>query len=137
MPRLSMWFVRTALGYLAVGFTLGALMLTDRSLALGLSRAQLLPSHIEFLLIGWMVQLAFGVAFWILPRFRTGPERGREHVVWLAYVLLNLGIITAAAGLTIDVPVAVPFIGHLAQAVAAGAFALHAWPRVKMFGAES
>ena len=137
MPRLSVWFVRTALGYLAIGFTLGALMLTDRSLSLGLSRAQLLPSHIEFLLVGWMVQLTFGVAFWILPRFRRGPERGQEELVWLAYVLLNLGVIRAAAGPTLGLPAAVPSIGHLAQGVAAGAFALHAWPRVKMFGAES
>ena len=137
MPRLSVWFVRTALGYLAIGFTLGALMLTDRSLSLGLSRAQLLPSHIEFLLVGWMVQLTFGVAFWILPRFRRGPERGQEKLVWVAYALLNLGVIMAAVGPTLGLPAAVPSIGHLAQGVAAGAFALHAWPRVKMFGAES
>lgn len=136
MPRLSVWFVRTALGYFAIGFTLGALMLIDRGVPLGISRTRLLPSHIEFLLIGWMVQLAFGVAFWILPRFRTGPERGREGTAWLSYVLLNTGVITAAGGLTIGLPPVVPLLGHMAQGAAAGAFALHAWPRVKMFGAQ-
>lgn len=136
MPRLSVWFVRTALGYFAIGFTLGALMLIDRGVPLGISRTRLLPSHIEFLLIGWMVQLAFGVAFWILPRFRTGPERGREGLAWLSYGLLNLGILGAAGSLTFGLSPLVPLLGHIAQGLAASAFALHAWPRVKMFGAE-
>jgi hypothetical protein len=112
-------------------------MLSDRSVSFGVSRAELLPAHIEFLLVGWMVQLAFGVAFWILPRFRSGPERGREELVWLSYALLNLGVIIAAAGLSAGLPAAVPLAGHIAQGMAAGAFALHAWPRIKMFGSEN
>ena len=43
----------------------------------------LLPSHIEFLLIGWTVQLALGVAFWILPRWQT--QRGDVRPAWAAF----------------------------------------------------
>jgi hypothetical protein len=136
MPKLSVWFVRTALGYLAIGFTLGAVLLAHRGMPIGIPLAQLLPAHIEFLLIGWMVQLALGVAFWILPRFRTGPERGREGPAWLSYALLNLGVITAAAGPMMGLSSVVPLVGHVAQGLAASAFALHAWPRIKVFGAE-
>jgi hypothetical protein len=82
-----------------------------------------------------MVQLALGVAFWILPRFRVGPERGREEIAWVSYVLLNIGVVTAAAGAVIGLPALVPSIGHVVQGLAAGAFALHAWPRIKVFGA--
>lgn len=135
MPRLSVWFVRTALVYLAIGFALGAVMLAAPGLRLGVSTARLLPAHIEFLLTGWMIQLALGVAFWILPRFRVGPERGREEIAWVSYALLNIGVVTAAAGAIIGLPPVVPSIGHAAQGLAAGAFALHAWPRVKVFGA--
>ena len=137
MPKLTVWFVRTALVYLAAGFVLGAVLLAAPGLPDGIPSARLLPVHIEFLLTGWMIQLALGVAYWILPRFRVGPERGREGVAWLSYGLLNLGVLTAAAGPIIDLPAVVPSIGHAAQGVAAGAFALHAWPRVKMFGAAS
>ena len=135
MPRLSVWFVRTALVYLAIGFALGAIMLAAPGLRLGVPTARLLPAHIEFLLTGWMIQLALGVAFWILPRFRVGPERGREEIAWVSYALLNIGVVTAAAGAVIGLPPVVPSIGHAAQGLAAGAFALHAWPRVKVFGA--
>ena len=135
MPKLSVWFVRTALIYLAVGFALGALLLAAPGLQLSIPVARLLPAHIEFLLSGWMVQLALGVAFWILPRFRVGRERGREDLAWLSYGLLNLGVVLSAAGALIGLPAMVPSIGHAVQAMAAGAFALHAWPRVKIFGA--
>jgi hypothetical protein len=49
--------------------------------------------------------------------------------------LLNLGVISAVIGLIIELPL-VPLVGHLTQGLAAGAFALHAWPRVKIFGAD-
>ena len=136
MPKLSVWFVRAALVYLGVGFTLGAVILAHRGVPLGISVDRLLPLHIEFLLIGWMVQLALGVAFWILPRFRTGPERGREGLAWLSFVLLNCGVIAAAGGLMFGLPSMVPLAGHIAQGLAAGSFAVHAWARIKVFGAE-
>jgi hypothetical protein len=49
---LSVWFVRTALGYLGIGFLVGAVLLANRGLQLGTAVTRLLPLHIEFLLIG-------------------------------------------------------------------------------------
>jgi len=53
----------------------------------------LMTPHVEFLLIGWTVQLTMGVAFWILPRFEGGTSRGAVGYAWLAFVLLNAGVI--------------------------------------------
>jgi hypothetical protein len=79
VPKLTVLFVRTALCYLTVGFSLGALLLANRGVALGAPIGRLLPLHIEFLLIGWMVQLALGVAFWILPASAPAPSgAGRD-----------------------------------------------------------
>lgn len=135
MPRLSVWYLRAALLYLLAGFTFGALLLANKGLPLHPSVWASLPAHIEFLLLGWMVQLAFGVAFWILPRFGRGPRRGEVRLAWAAFVLLNVGVLAVAlAGL-------LPQIGWLAAAgrtaesLAVLAFALHAWPRVKAPGA--
>ncbi len=92
MPRLSVWFVRASLVYLAVGFGLGALMLAEKGVPFFAGIVVLLPIHIEFLLMGWLVQLAMGVAFWILPRFGVGRPRGDERLILAAWILLNVGI---------------------------------------------
>ena len=134
MPRLTVWLVRSALCYLAIGVLAGAILLVNRGVFLGAWVGRLLPLHIEFLLIGWTLQLALGVAFWILPRFRSGAERGREGFVWLSYVLLNTGVMAVAVGQAMGLPPEVPLLGHAAEALGTAAFSLHAWPRIKVYG---
>lgn len=134
MPRLSVWMVRTALVHLAVGFLIGALLLVQQAIDLSLLIPRLKPAHAEVLLTGWTVQLAMGVAFWILPRFRSGAERGDERPAWLAYVLLNAGVVSVAVSGAGLAWAGLQFPGRCAEGVAAALFAVHAWPRVKPFG---
>ena len=129
MPRLSVWFVRSASSYLALGFTFGALLLANKGIPLHPLTWRLLPAHIEFLLFGWTVQLAFGVAFWILPRWQT--KRGDERPAWLAFVSVNVGIWLVVLASWLAAPAWVLATGRVLQAAAMAAFALHAWPRVK------
>jgi cbb3-type cytochrome oxidase subunit 1 len=134
VPRLSVWLLRTSLVYFAVGITLGAVLLAGRELADGPWVTWLRPLHAELLLFGWTLQLIMGVAYWILPRFRTGSERGGTTLPWLAYLLLNAGVLLAAAG---NVDGAVPTValaGRLLEAMAAAAFVAHALPRIRAFG---
>jgi hypothetical protein len=132
VPRLSVWMIRAALIHLAAGFAIGALLLAHRGVPLHHAVPLLRPAHAEVLLLGWTMQLAMGVAFWILPRFRTGPERGDERPALLALLLLNLGVVAAAAG-GISGLDPLSLGGRIAQGLAAAAFAIHAWPRVKPF----
>lgn len=133
MPRLSVLMVRTALLHLALGFLLGALLLIQREVPLHPGVARLRPLHAELLLLGWTVQLAMGVAFWILPRFRSAPERGRVWPAWLAWLLLNAGVLSTGIGLAAGLGIGAT-LGRGAEALAAVAFAYHAWPRIKPFG---
>lgn len=135
MPRLSVWLIRTALIYLAVGFTFGALQLFQKGVPISPALWRLLPMHVEFVLIGWTMQLAMGVAFWILPRFMQGKARGDESVVWVAYGLLNAGVLTAGVGSVLDAPAMVLVVGRASELLSVAAFAIHAWPRVKPPGA--
>jgi len=93
MPRLSIWFIRTALVYFAVGITLGGLLLFSKGTQQLPSLWLLLPTHIELMLIGWTVQLVLGVAFWMFPRHTYVPKRGNETLIWLSYGLLNGGLL--------------------------------------------
>jgi hypothetical protein len=131
MPRLSCWFIRASLIYLVTGFTLGALLLFHKGIAVQPRFWQLLPPHIEFLLLGWTLQLALGVAFWILPRSLQGLGRGNEALAWVAFILINAGVLLAGVSWMIGAPSFLPLLGRLAEAGGTMAFVMHAWPRVR------
>jgi hypothetical protein len=133
MPRLTRWFIRTALIHLALGFTFGALMLFNKGVLVSVWVWRLLPLHIELMLLGWTVQLAMGVAFWILPRF--GRSRGNERAAWAAFVLINAGVWIAGIGAMLGASAIITLIGRLAEAGGGIAFAIHAWPRIRPLGA--
>jgi len=130
MPRLSVWMIRTALLALTAGAALGALLLGAPGVV-GVARWR--PLHAELLLVGWTVQLAFGVAYWILPRFRRGPERGHEVLGWTAFALVNVGVFLVGLGRPAAGGELWALAGRGAEGLAAAAFVAQAWPRVKPF----
>lgn len=133
MPRLSVWFVRASLLYLLLGFFFGALLLAQKGIPFYAPVWNLLPLHMEFLLVGWLIQLAMGVAFWIIPRFGSGASRGPVGLVWASYVLINTGILITLFQFWIPVTV---LIGQIAEVVAAILFVIGSWRRIKPHGVE-
>ena len=130
MPRLSQWMIRAAFVYLLLGFTAGALLLTHKGLNLHPALWSWLPAHIELLLMGWIVQLTMGVAFWILPRYWEKPRRPREGYARIAFILFNLGIWCVIAGTTFRAGANVLFAGRALELVAVIFFAAHNWRRI-------
>jgi cbb3-type cytochrome oxidase subunit 1 len=135
MMRLSVWVVRTALVYLGIGLLIGALMLAQKGVPIEGTLLRLLPLHIEVVLVGWTLQLGMGIAFWILPRFSHEPRYGREVFGWLAYGLLNIGVLSVGVGQWLGAPSIIMFVGRVAEVLAVVSFAAHAWPRIKPLGA--
>lgn len=137
MPRLSCYFIRAALIYLSVGALLGGLILSAKGLPTTLGWSwQLLSAHIQLMVGGWLIQLALGVAYWILPRRDGAGDRGRPGAAWLCFASLNTGIIGAAILLTLRSFLDTAWLdgllalAALAQVLALAAFAWHVWPRV-------
>ncbi len=132
MPLLSRYFVRSALGCLAIGFRLGGLILAAKGGAVDTNVWIWLPEHIIILLFGWLVQLSLGVAYWILPRIRL-MNRGRQGFAWVSFVAFQIGIgLTLLSLLSFWVPTAgrlLP-VGLIWLAAAVVAFVIHAWPRI-------
>lgn len=144
MPRLSVWAVRAALVHFGAGVTLGAVILAVKGWPAWRPVSPpagapwpwwLLGAHVELVLVGWLVQFALGVAYWILPRRRLGgrPARGREAWAALAIGSVNAGVLAVATGTLAGAPWAV-VVGRALEAVAVAAFAVHAWPRVRPAG---
>jgi hypothetical protein len=138
MPRLSVWMVRTALVHLVAGFALGAVLLASRAAPVAPAFvAHLRPLHIELLLLGWIVNLGFGVGYWILPRRADGAGRTGGAAVGVAFVLLNAGVLLVGIGQASGAPGIAPLLGRAAEAAAALTFAGHAWSRVRPYGTAS
>jgi hypothetical protein len=131
MPRLSVWFIRASLIYLLLGFFFGALLLAQKGIPFYSPVWRLFPLHMEFLLVGWLIQLAMGVAFWIIPRFSVGQPRGPIGLVWVSFALFNTGILIEI--LQFWFPVAV-LIGRVAVVSAAILFIIGSWRRIKPHG---
>ena len=134
MPLPTIWLVRAALVHLLIGTALGALLLVTKA-DLGTPHwvARTWPLHGEMMLLEWMVQLAMGVAYWILPTHAPQPVRGRAAPVMAAALLINAGVVGAGLGPALgrtDLAVA----GRVAELAAVLLFASNAWPRIKEFG---
>ena len=137
MPALSRCFLRGGLLCLACGMLLGGIILLQKGTG-GLPFAWvLLPAHIYLVLIGGISQCALGVCYWIFPRFGGGASRGNTTLAWFSYAMLN-----AALGLVIfHLPIQMlcgstaanlAFAGAgILQSLAALAFVLHIWPRIR------
>jgi hypothetical protein len=132
MPKLSVLAVRLSLVYLLFGFSLGAILLANKGVPFAPWSWYLLPGHIDMLLFGFIIQLAMGMAYWILPRFRGG-SRGNEAMVWILVILLNLGVWTIALTGWFKLSGQWLAAGRLLEGAAATLFAIQAWRRIRPF----
>lgn len=130
MPPLSVFFVRSALLHLAIGFSIGALMLANKGINFAPWLWRLRDAHTELLLVGWSIQLALGVAFWIAPRFWEKPVRGNVAGARWAFGLLNLGVWLVALSEFAPIPGVLTLVGRVLEVSAGFAFGWHLWPRI-------
>jgi hypothetical protein len=96
MPPLARTFVKVAFVYFVAAFALGALMALDQWLTLGRWLKTVYLSQLHLLVVGWISQLAIGVAYWIFPRFRKEqniPPRGSAELARAVLIGLNAGLI--------------------------------------------
>jgi hypothetical protein len=95
MDRFSVWMVRTSLVYLVVGVGLGGVLLANLGLATSLLLPPLGTVHAHVLFVGWLLQFALGIAYWLLPRRRSAlqPLAYSERIAFAGYALLNVGLV--------------------------------------------
>lgn len=94
MDPLSSRMVRAALLWLLAGVAIGGAMLS------GHWALWLAPTHAHMLFVGWFLQFALGIAYWLLPR-RRAPDRPLGYdarLAGLAVIALNLGLALRVIG---------------------------------------
>jgi heme/copper-type cytochrome/quinol oxidase subunit 1 len=133
MPKLSVWLVRASLIHMGIGFLFGSMILFHKGIPLYSWTWRLLTPHIELMIFGWTMQFVMGIAYWILPRFTAKARYGNSILGWCALVLVNCGILLAAAGAWFALD-ALALAGRLSILSAVCTFVILVWPRVKPLG---
>ncbi len=96
MPPLARTFIKASFFYFVAAFLLGALMMLEQWLGFSRWLRTVYLSQLHLLMVGWISQLALGVAYWILPRFlkeQNPRPRGSDTLTWLVFICLNAGLI--------------------------------------------
>jgi len=123
LPPLSRWYIKGALLYLVAALLLGVAMTG--------------PTYVHMLVVGWITQMIFGVAYWMFPKYAPEAPRGNNAIAVATFVLLNVGLLLRVAVEPIRAwrPDLLPgwllIVAAIAQWLAGVGFAVSTWPRVK------
>jgi hypothetical protein len=99
MDPLTRLMGKTSLVYLLIGFLLGGTLLIGEAAGATWGNTWGVV-HAHILFVGWFVQFAIGIAYWLLPRHKT-PQRPYGYNVRLgytAYILINTGMVLRILG---------------------------------------
>uniref|UniRef100_A0A7C1JS19 Uncharacterized protein n=1 Tax=Caldilinea aerophila TaxID=133453 RepID=A0A7C1JS19_9CHLR len=137
MPPITRLFVKTSLIYLITSFGVG-LVLAVRPLApLPALVNGLAPVYFHLFMVGWVMQLIVGVAYWMFPKWSRERPRGYDTLALATYWLLNAGLLLRVAAEPAQLVSAWPGWGWLVvlaallQWLAGMTFVVNTWPRVK------
>ncbi len=137
MPKLTRWFLKTALIYFVAALVSGALLALRALGNLNPALAGLQPVYFHLLMVGWTAQLIFGVVYWMFPKQSQARPRGSERLGWATYWLLNGGLLLRVVGepwLAAQpgtLPGSLLAASAVAQLAAGLAFVANTWGRVK------
>lgn len=138
MDRFTILMVKASLAWLLAGFVIGGLMLVDR-VTPGDWRAWLLPTHGHMLFVGWFVQFAMGIAYWLLPRKRRPevPVGYRETPAFTGWAMLNAGLLLRVIGEPMErtghdgsLSITLLTVSAILQVGAVVVFIAQLWPRI-------
>jgi uncharacterized membrane protein len=132
--------IRASFVYFVAAFLLGALMMLDDWWNFGRWLQAVYLSQLHLLVVGWITQLAIGVAYWMFPRFlkeQNPRPRGSDALAWTVFVCLNVGLLLRFLVEPFSLMNPQPWLSALValsgilQAVAALCFAWLIWGRIR------
>jgi len=98
MPSLTRWFIKAGLLYFVAALLLGIAVTAPPVRDLHPAVAGWGPVSLHLLVVGWITQLIFGVAYWMFPVYSKEQPRGNERLAWATFVLLNAGLVLRTIG---------------------------------------
>ena len=137
MPIITRWFIKTSLGCFVAAQLVGLAVVAHQPLGLSPGWATAGPVYVHLLVVGWITQMIFGVAYWMFPRYSKDQPRNSDALAIASYALLNAGLLlrvlgepahallpAAGLGWTLAVSGVLQWLGGMA-------FVVNTWARVK------
>ena len=137
MPVLTRWYIKSSLLYFIAALLLGLVLALRLLVTLPAFVAFLTPAYFHLLMVGWITQMIFGVAYWMFPTYSREQPRGSEKLGWATYLFLNSGLLLRAVGepLVASRPEAglgwLLLLSALLQWLASLCFVANTWPRAR------
>jgi heme/copper-type cytochrome/quinol oxidase subunit 1 len=136
-------YLKTAIGFLAVGLLLGGWLMARRELAGAAPSAYVVSAHTHAIFVGFVMLTILGVALWLFPRPAKDDARYRPAVAQAAYWLVSVGTAARIVGellRTIDgslwLRVGILLAGG-AQITGLGLFFHTMWSRIRPLGSQT
>lgn len=143
MYSLVRRFVKTAVGFLAVGLAIGVYMMIARELLGRYPSPYLVSAHAHAILVGFVMLMIMGVALWLFPRPDKADQHYRPRAAEAAYWTVTLATGMRVAGELLRPHVDglwlrwVVVLGGLGQAAGIVLFFYTMWSRIRPVGSRT
>lgn len=140
MYTLVRRFLKTAIGFLAVGLVLGGWMLVRRELYDAFPSPHLVSAHVHAIAVGFIMMMILGVALWLFPRPEREDTRYQPGLAEAAYWAVAGGTALRIAGELARLATGAAVVrwavilAGLAQIVGLGLFFHTMWSRIRPVG---
>lgn len=137
MSPLVRRFLKTAIGFLLAGISIGVYLLIRRELYGEFATPWWTSAHTHAILVGFVMMMIAGVALWMFPRPEKDDRRFDPRLAEGAYWLLTLGTAVRLAGELARPSVIAPELawaivaGGSAQALGLALFFFTMWTRIR------
>ena len=140
MYTLVRMYIKTALIFFLAGLFTGGWILYSR-LAGSIVSPSLISAHTHLLLMGFMVTLVMGVAYWMFPRPAKEDFRYSPNLAMVNYWLLTVGTTIRTAGDLLGasmskIALLAVAIGAMTQIAAGVLFSYNIWTRIRAVGSQ-
>jgi heme/copper-type cytochrome/quinol oxidase subunit 1 len=136
-------YLKTGIGFLAVGLGLGLWMMADRELYQRFPSPYLVSAHTHAIFVGFVMMMILGVALWLFPRPAKDDTRYSPRAANVAYWLVAGGTAGRVAGELARLESSAPWVrvGTLVtgvlQVVGLAVFFYTMWSRIRPLGSQA
>ena len=143
MHSLVRRFLKTGIGFLALGLGLGLWMMTEREMRGRMPTPFLISAHTHAIFVGFVMMMILGVALWLFPRPAKDDTRYSPRAASIAYWLVATGTASRIAGELARQESSAAWLraatlgAGVLQVLGIGVFFYTMWSRIRPLGSQA